>query len=112
MINKLKLKFKPISFTKRKNKQTPRVMLEKANASALAGAPLSWFLNVVITVPVTAWALSEGLHPLIIAGILWIPFYLASVQRMFTVDFVYAYYNIDIDPSRAFKKLWGKLKRK
>jgi len=109
---KFPARFKPLPIEERLNRETKGIMFQKANASALTGAPLSWVLNVVLTIPIVAYGHENNWHPLLIAGALWVPFYLASVQRMFTVDIVYAYYKINIDPSYLIKKLVCKVSGK
>lgn len=105
-------RFKPLPIEQRLNRETPKIMLQKANASALTGAPLSWFLNIILTIPIVAYGHDQNWHPLLIAGVLWIPFYLASIQRMFTVDLVYAYYKVNIDPSHLIKVGLNRLRSK
>ena len=89
---------KKISIEERENKQSLKTMFEKANTSSLAGAPLSWLLNFIITLPVTVWGLSIGLDWLTIVAILWVPFYISSLTRQIVIDYLYAAYKINIDP--------------
>ena len=103
-------RFKPIPFEKRVNKQTKWTMFTKANSGAVVGAPLSIVLNIIITVPVTAWGLDIGLNYFFIALILWPPFYVASVVRQFLIDLAFALYNVDINPSTLLKKLYRKIR--
>lgn len=105
-------RFKPLPIEERINRETKSIMFQKALSSALVGAPLSWFLNIVITFPVAIWVLDNNIDPIIGAGILWIPFLIASVQRMFTVDLVYAYYKVNIDPSHLIKEGLKRLRSK
>lgn len=76
----------------------------KANMSALAGLPISWIVNVSV-LPFFApfFATSEG--AIIGASLVSIPFYITSVFRMYLIDFVYAKYNVDINPTTLFKRL-------
>jgi len=112
MFKRIKRKFKRIPLEKRENRQSFKKMLQKANSSSLIGAPMSWILNVIITVPVAAWALDLGLNYIIVAAILWPPFYLSSIIRQLLIDLAYAWYNINIDPSYLIRKLITKIKVK
>lgn len=112
MFKKFRKKFKRIPLEERENRQSFKKMFQKANSSSLIGAPLSWFLNIIITVPVAAWALSLELDYVIVAAILWPPFYVASITRQLLIDLIYSWYNINIDPSYLIKKLIEKRKNK
>ena len=112
MFKKLKRKFKRIPLEKRENQQSFKKMFQKANSSSLIGAPMSWILNIIITVPVAAWALDLGLDYIIVAAILWPPFYISSIIRQLFIDLAYAWYNINIDPSYLIRKLITKIKVK
>jgi len=112
MFKKLKRKFKRIPLKKRENRQSFKKMFQKANSSSLIGAPMSWILNIIITVPVAAWALDLGLDYVIVAVILWPPFYVASISRQLIIDLAYAWYDINIDSSYLIRKLITKIKTK
>ena len=103
---------RPLPLEKRLNKETKMIMFQKANMSALTGAPLSWLLNIIFTIPIVEYGVNNEWNSLVTIAVLWIPFYLASVQRMFTVDLIYALYNVNIDPSYLVKKLVCKARGK
>ena len=111
MFQKLKNKFKRIPFEERENQQSLKKMFQKANSSSLIGAPLSWVLNIIITVPVAAWALEQNYHAFVVAALLWPPFYIASITRQLLIDLVYAWYNINISPDYLIRKLIKKLRK-
>ena len=110
VFQKFRRKFKRIPFEERENQQSFKKMFQKANSSSLIGAPMSWVLNIIITVPVAAWALSLELNYVIVAAILWPPFYIASITRQLLIDLMYAWYDINIDPSYLIRKLIKKIK--
>lgn len=103
---------KKVNQEDRINKQTLATMISKACSSALAGLPMSIVLNIIITVPVTVWALDYGLNALHVALLLSAPFFGMSVFRQTLIDYVYAIYNIDINPSTLIKKLIKKVFKK
>ena len=78
--------------------------------NACAGLPISLTLNVVIAIPMVVYLNDIGVHPLLNAGLLAIPFFWASALRMTLIDYVYEKYNIQIDPKHLVINLWKKLK--
>ena len=82
----------------------------KANTNAGLGFPISYFLNIGITFPLIIYLHEIGLDWFSGALILGIPFYWASVWRLYIIDYVYEKYNINISPKNLFEQLWKKLK--
>lgn len=82
----------------------------KANTNAGLGFPISYVLNIVITFPLVIYLAENGVDWFSGALILGIPFYWASVWRMYIIDYVYEKYNININPSYLLIKLWKKIK--
>ena len=82
----------------------------KANGNALAGAPLSFILNLSFAVPLVVYLDSIGVHPAVNALALLVPFYWASVGRMYVIDWAYEKYNIQIDPKSLCIALCKKIK--
>lgn len=106
---------KKIPFENRTNKQDNRTMIMKALNNAGVGFPMSALLNIVFTLPISAWWLS-------IHGALWAypfvlgaPFVGVSVLRQYLIDYYIAVYNLNCDPSylikTGIKKLLNKIKR-
>ena len=81
----------------------------KANGNAGAGFPISYVLNVILTFPLVIWLNNYGVDWFTGALILGIPFYWASVWRMYIIDYVYQRYNIDINPKSLFVKCGKKI---
>ncbi len=85
----------------------------KAMGNAAAGLPISLTLNVVIAIPLVVYLHDLGVHPLINAGVLAIPFFWASAFRMWLIDLAYEKYNIKISPTHLmgvlFKKIRGRM---
>lgn len=82
-------------------------LLSKAFYSSVVGLPLSYVLNVVILPPFAPMFLD---NPFIASGLIAIPFMIASVFRMFVIDWTYERYRIDISPKTVFTKLYYKVK--
>ena len=85
-------------------------IIYKSMGNACAGLPISLTLNVVIAIPMVVYLNDIGVHPLLNAGLLAIPFFWASALRMTLIDYVYEKYNIQIDPKHLVINLWKKLK--
>lgn len=82
----------------------------KSLGNAGAGLPISLTLNVFIAIPLVVYLNDIGVHPLINAGILAVPFFWASAFRMTLIDYVYEKHNVHIDPKSLVINLWKKLK--
>ena len=83
----------------------------KALGNASAGLPISLTLNVFIAIPLVVYLNDIGVHPLLNAGVLAIPFFWASAFRMTLIDYVYEKYNIQIDPKHLAINLYKSLKK-
>ena len=86
-------------------------MFFKANGNAAAGLPISFALNISF-LPFFAKMLGSQDYAVVIlaAGLISIPFYWASVARMFVIDWAYVRYQIDISPKALFSNLYKKLR--
>jgi len=82
----------------------------KSLGNASAGLPISLVLNVLIAIPLVVYLNDIGVHPLLNAGVLAIPFFWASAFRMTLIDYVYEKHNIHIDPKSLCKHLWNNIK--
>ena len=82
----------------------------KAMGNAAAGAPISLVLNVAFAIPIVVYLNDIGVHPLVNALVLLIPFYWASVFRMHIIDWAYEKYNVQIDPKSLCIALAKKIK--
>ncbi len=84
----------------------------KANTSAGAGLPISFLLNISILPLFAPMFISDNPLQIVLASLMVsVPFYWASVARMFTIDLAYVKYQIDISPTTLFRNLYNKLKR-
>jgi len=84
-----------------KHKTNSKQLFYKAGFSSLAGLPIAYLLNVSI-LPFFIPALQENTF---IAGIfICIPFVIASVVRIFTIDYFYQRYGINLNPTHLFRK--------
>ena len=78
--------------------------------NATAGLPISLALNITIAIPLVIYLDSIGVHQVINAMILAVPFFWASAFRMTLIDYAYEKYNVHIDPKSLCKSLWNKIK--
>lgn len=85
-------------------------MLIKAMGNAGAGAPISMVLNVMFAIPIVVYLHENGVHPLVNAGVLLVPFYWASVVRMYLIDWAYTKYNIQLSPTHLMTKLYHRIR--
>ena len=82
-------------------------LFSKAFYSSMVGLPLSYVLNVTV-LPHFAPLLLE--NPFLASALIAIPFFIASVFRMYSIDWVYEKYRIDISPANLFRKLYRRIK--
>lgn len=103
-----------VPFEKRINKQSNKVMLIKALNNAGVGFPMSALLNLVFTLPISAWYIVNNYPAWAYPFILGAPFVVVSVFRQYLIDWLMAVYNINADPSYlirvGIKKLLNKIK--
>ena len=78
----------------------------KAMGNAAAGLPISLTLNVIIAIPLVVYLDSMGVHPLLNAMALAVPFFWASAFRMWVIDLVYEKYNVQISQTVLMKRLF------
>ena len=76
----------------------------KATLSSSVGLPIAYMLNVTI-LPFFVPALQE--NTFVASAFITIPFLLASIMRIFTIDFIYQKYGINIEPLHLIKKAFG-----
>ena len=81
----------------------------KAMGNAAAGLPISLTLNVVIAIPMVVYLNDIGVHPLVNASLLAIPFFWASAFRMYLIDWAYEKYNVKISPTHLMSQAWKKI---
>lgn len=77
-------------------------ILTKNVVSALAGFPIAFGMNLLILPSLMDWV---EYHWFIGTLALGVPYFVASVARMSTVDLVWEKYQINIDPTYYMKKL-------
>lgn len=91
---------------------TTQSIFYKAMFSSLAGLPISMILNQILI----RWMgdVINTNEPWIAALIISYPFVIASIIRIFLIDYFYQKYNIDLSPEHQLGKLLkatrGKLK--
>jgi len=76
----------------------------KAVSIAASGYPISYVLNLAILPTMLLWV---DLHanPVLNTVFIGIPYFFASVIRVFTFDYIYDKYNIHIDPAYYIKRV-------
>jgi len=84
-------------------------ILARANSSALTGLPISYALNIVIVIPLTLFMVENEYSWMSIAMVIAIPFYVASMLRMVTIDWIWFQYKINIDPKHLLIRLYNHL---
>lgn len=88
---------------------SPKPIFYKAIFSALTGLPISILLNQLLV----GWmesVISSHEHYLA-AIIISFPYVLASIIRIFLIDWVYIRFNVDITPEHLIKKLLKRSRR-
>lgn len=85
-------------------------LLSRALTSSIAGLPISYVLNVVVSVPVTVWMISNNYDAFSISAVLSVPFFVASAARMYTIDWAWFKYHINIEPKYLIHKLYHHFK--
>jgi len=85
-------------------------ILQRATSSALAGAPISFILNIAIVIPLTLWLTALNVDWWVIAAFIAVPFIIASIIRMFLIDYTWFRYNVNIDPKHMATKLYYNFK--
>ncbi len=78
----------------------------RALGSASAGLPISYGLNILILIPLVVF-MRENYDDWLIAAVVAIPFFWASIARMYTIDFVWFKYKINIDPKHLIQRLYN-----
>jgi len=84
-------------------------ILARATSSAFAGAPISFVLNIAIVIPLTLFLTDMNVDWWIIAAFIAVPFIIASIIRMFLIDWVWFKFNINIDTKHVITQLYRKL---
>jgi len=77
----------------------------RALGSASAGLPISYGLNILILIPLVIF-MRESYDDWLIAAVVAVPFFWASIARMYTIDFVWFKYKINIDPKHLIQRLY------
>lgn len=96
---------------KRKQKIDPTSktnLFSKAVGSATAGLPISYILNIIALIPLVIIMGSHGYPEWSIALVVAIPFFWASVFRMFLIDYMWVKHNINVDPKHLMKRLYDR----
>jgi len=82
----------------------------RALGSASAGLPISYGLNILILIPLVV-IMRDSYPDWLIAAVVAIPFFWASVARMYTIDLVWFQYKINIDPKHQIQRLYNGLEK-
>ena len=85
-------------------------LLARALTSSFAGLPISYILNVWVSVPVTLYMATHNYDAITISAVLSVPFFIASTARMFTIDWAWFKYHINIEPRYLMHKLYHHFK--
>lgn len=91
-------------------KYSTNSILLKALYSSSIGLPISLLLNLALVEWIKDVVTNNG-H-IEAALILSIPFFVASIMRIFLIDWVYNRYSVNIEPSHIIKKLVFILRRR
>lgn len=81
-----------------------KILFWKAVSIALSGYPISYVLNLIILPPML---LIVNIHenPVLNTVFIGIPYFIASVLRIFSFEYIYNKYNLQIDPAYYIKRL-------
>jgi len=82
----------------------------RALGSAFAGLPISYGLNVIVLIPMVV-ILRTDYPDWLIAGVVAIPFFWASVARMYSIDYMWFKYKINIDPKDLLERLYNGIEK-
>lgn len=94
---------------KNKKYSTKNILL-KATYSAALGFPISMGLNGLLLHWIV-WVAQN--YPWAIAAcVIGVPYFLSSVGRQFSIDFVYQKYNVVIDPKVLIERLYKRIRVK
>jgi len=93
-----------------KNPVGSKNLFFRALGSASAGLPISYGLNILILIPLVIY-MRESYDDWLIAAVVAIPFFWASIARMYTIDFVWFKYKINIDPKHLVQRLYNGLEK-
>jgi len=74
----------------------------KATLSASCGLPLAYVINLSVLPHITAVIES---NPYLASALIAIPFFVASQMRIFSIDYIYEKYHINIDPIHLIKRI-------
>jgi len=78
----------------------------RALGSASAGLPISYGLNILVLIPLVVY-MRESYDDWLIAAVVAIPFFWASIARMYTIDLVWFKYKVNIDPKHLIQRLYN-----
>jgi len=84
-------------------KDETKELFWKAVSIAASGYPISYALNLSILPPMLRYIDIQN-DPVVATFFLGIPYFIASVGRIFVFDYVYDKYNLHIDPAHYIKK--------
>ena len=85
--------------------KSKKYMLGKASFSSISGWPIAFGLNILI-LPSFAYMLIDNI--LLAAILIAVVFGLASVVRLFLIDYVEDRYGLNIRPDHLIKRICGK----
>ena len=85
-------------------KQETKDLFWKAVSIAASGYPISYVLNLTILPPMLT-IVDLHANPVLNTVFIGIPYFFASVLRIFGFDYIYNKYNIHIDPAHYIKKV-------
>ncbi len=85
-------------------------IVSRANSSAIAGLPISYILNIIVVIPLAIYMVEQEMSVFMMALIIAVPFYVASMFRMVSIDWIWFKYKINVDPKHLLIRLYNHIK--
>ena len=82
------------------HKSNTKQLFYKAGFSSLAGLPIAYLLNISI-LPFFVTEIAE--NAMIAGALICIPFVMASITRIFIIDYVYDKWHINLNPTHIIR---------
>jgi hypothetical protein len=87
-----------------KNPFSKSNLLARAISSSIAGLPISYAINITIFIPLVYYMED---HNWLLVGLLGaLPFFVASVVRIYFIDYFWIKHKVNIDPKHLLKRLY------
>ena len=89
--------------------KTKRHMFSMALMNSSSGLPISLLLNILVAIPLVLFLDSLGVPPVYNALALSVPFFLASVGRIYIFAWIEDRYQINIRPEKLLKDIFDRI---